>query len=247
MLVPGTLPSPPGLSALSETRPVSLFLDFDGTLVELAEIPSAISVPDRLGARLEALSTRLGGRLALISGRAVPDLERYLGSLRVARAGSHGLARMLADGAPLGAEPEALPEGAGPLLESFAAEHGFLLEQKPHGAALHYRTASHLEHLGLEFAGNLADLYGLQVKRGSYVIELVCRGADKGAAVQAFMGVEPFVGSRPVFIGDDLTDEDGFAAASGLGGFGVLVGDREPTAASYRLADAAAVHAWLGL
>jgi trehalose 6-phosphate phosphatase len=232
---------------LLEFGSLSLFLDFDGTLVDLAELPTSISVPDRLGARLEGLSRRLGGRLALVSGRAVPDLEGFLGRIQVARAGSHGVARLLADGASLGAEPQALPENAATLLESFAAEHGFFLEQKPHGAALHYRTAPHLHERGIEFARRLADLYGLQVKRGSYVVELVCRGADKGAAVQAFMGVEPFAGSRPVFLGDDLTDEDGFTAASGLGGFGVLVGDRNPTVASYRLANTAAVHAWLEL
>jgi trehalose 6-phosphate phosphatase len=247
MLVSSDLPDPPSLAAISKATALSLFLDFDGTLVSLAERPAAILVPERLGERLEQLSTRLGGRLALITGRAVQDLERYLGSVRVARAGSHGLARMLADGAPLGSEPHTFPEVARRSLEAFASVHGFLHEEKPHGAALHYRAAPHLEGLGVEFVHRLAELHGLQVKRGSFVVELVCRGADKGSAVQAFMRLEPFAGSRPVFVGDDLTDEDGFVAASALGGFGVLVGDRTATAAAYRLTDTAAVYAWLGL
>jgi trehalose 6-phosphate phosphatase len=247
MLVSQDLPFPPQLDTLTDQGPLALFLDFDGTLVELADLPTSVSVPARLGQRLERLSSRLGGRLALISGRAVADLETYLGELRVARAGSHGLARFTADGAVLGAEPSGLPDAASGSLETFAAAHGFVLERKPHGAALHYRTAPHLEAQGLEFADRLARSHGLQVKRGSYVAELVSQDADKGAAVRAFMDVPPFAGSRPVFVGDDLTDEDGFAAASALGGFGVLVGNREPTAAAYRLADAAEVYRWLDL
>jgi trehalose 6-phosphate phosphatase len=247
MPVRSNLQAPPGLDKLSETGPLALFLDFDGTLVEIAELPSAIIVPDDLADRLARLSNRLDGRLALISGRAIADLERHLGSLQVARAGSHGIARMLADGAPFGEEPDALPAAAGRSLRAFAAAHGLTLEEKPHGAALHYRAARHLEEAGIDFADRLANLHGLSVKRGNCVIELVRPGADKGGAVRAFMGLEPFAGSRPVFIGDDITDEDGFSAAAELGGFGVLVGDRRPTAAGYSLADTAAVHDWLGL
>lgn len=247
MDVNSALPAPPGLPDLRETGPVALFLDFDGTLVALAERPDAIRVPEELGERLCSLADRLDGRLALVSGRSLADVERHLGKVRIACAGSHGIARRLADGAAFGAEPEALPLSVGAALRAFAAEHGFMLEEKPHGAALHFREAPHLESRGLDFAEELAALHGLQMKRGKCVIELVQPGADKAGAVHAFMGQAPFLGARPVFLGDDVTDEDGFAAARDLGGFGILVGDRRPTLARYALRDDAAAREWLGL
>jgi len=241
------LSPPPSLQELCDPGPVALFLDFDGTLVEIAPTPDGIEVPKTLGAGLFELSSRLGDRLALVSGRAIPDLERHLGPLRVARAGSHGAARELADGSPLGPRAESLPRGVAEALRAFAETCGFALEGKQHGAALHYRTNPALEPEGLSFANELARTHGLEVKRGKCVIELVRPGASKAGAVRAFMEVPPFAGARPVFIGDDITDEDGFVAAEELGGFGILVGDRSPSAARYRLPDPAAVHAWLGL
>jgi len=242
-----TLDPPPSLQQLREEGPLALFLDFDGTLVEIAPTPDGIVVPEALGAGLFDLSARMSERLALISGRAIPDLEHHLGPLRVARAGSHGMARELADGSALGALAEALPDSAAEALRAFATETGFALEEKQHGAALHYRANPALEPQGLSFAQALAKAHGLEIKRGKCVIELVRPGASKAGAVRAFMEVPPFAGARPVFIGDDITDEDGFAAAVELGGFGILVGDRSPTIARYQLADPAAVHAWLGL
>jgi len=241
------LEPPPSLQQLSREGPLALFLDFDGTLVEIAATPGGISVPQTLGGALFELSARLGDRLALVSGRAIPDLEHHLGPLRVARAGSHGIARELADGSALGALAQALPASVAETLRSFATKAGFALEEKQHGAALHYRANPALEPQGLSFAQEIASAHGLEIKRGKCVIELVRPGASKAGAVRAFMEVPPFAGSRPVFIGDDITDEDGFAAAVELGGFGILVGDRSPTAARYQLADPAAVHAWLGL
>lgn len=247
MDVSPVLDAPPSLDVLRRENRIALFLDFDGTLIDLAARPDAIDVPADLGTRLGQLSDRLDGRLALVSGRAVPDLERHLGRLEVARAGSHGIARIHADGSTFGDEPEALPDAAIEALRAFAGEYGFVLEGKPHGAALHYRAAPHLEELGMEFATDLAGTHALQVKRGKCVVELVRPGADKGGAVRAFMAVPPFSGSVPVFVGDDVTDEDGFAAAADFGGFGVLVGERTPTRARHALADPAAVYAWLGL
>lgn len=241
------LDPPPGLCDLAADGPLALFLDFDGTLVEIAATPDGIAVPEQLGDHLFALAARLEGRLALVSGRAIADLERHLGPLRIARAGSHGAARERADGSTLGALAQALPEGAMAALRDFAAAHGFALEEKQHGAALHYRARPELEPHGVRFAEALARSHALEVKRGKSVIELVRPGASKAGAVRAFMQEPPFAGSRPVFIGDDITDEDGFAAAAEAGGFGILVGDRSPTAARYQLPDPAAVHDWLRL
>ena len=140
-----------------------------------------------------------------------------------------------------------MPEAVFEALAEFADGEGFHLERKAYGAALHYRADPSLAERAEAFAGSLAVKHGLMVKRGKYVVELVPPGADKGGAVRAFMGEPPFAGACPVFVGDDVTDEDGFEAARELGGFGILVGRRAPTAARYALADPAAVVEWLDL
>jgi trehalose 6-phosphate phosphatase len=241
------LPPPPSLAELGRERPVALFLDFDGTLIEIAATPDTIVVPETLAARLKALARRLEGRLALVSGRAIASLERHCGPLEVALAGSHGLSRLSARRERLGTEPRPLPEAVFEALAEFADGEGFHLERKAYGAALHYRADPSLAERAEAFAGSLAVKHGLMVKRGKYVVELVPPGADKGGAVRAFMGEPPFAGACPVFVGDDVTDEDGFEAARELGGFGILVGRRAPTAARYALADPAAVVEWLDL
>lgn len=240
------LPEPPSLSDLRETGPIALFLDFDGTLVDLAETPDGIVVPGDLAGRLSALAQSLEGALAIVTGRALVDLEKHLGPLAIACAGSHGIDRRVADGTILGAAPEVMPAAAEEALRRYAREQGVRLEIKPHGSALHYRSDPGGEEAGLVFAEKLAGEYGLSVKRGKLLIEIVHPGADKAGAVHAFMREAPFAGRRPVFVGDDLTDEDGMRAAKALGGFGILVGDRLPSVAQYRLASPAAVHDWLG-
>lgn len=241
------LPQPPGFSAMREAEKVALFLDFDGTLVDIAPTPDAIRVPQGLADALHRLSDLLEGRLALVSGRAIADIEGFLGPLAIARAGSHGIDRRLAGGAVLDAVAEGFPEDARALLADFAQGHGFSLEAKPHGAALHYRSNPAIEDQGLNFAEEVAAAHGLVVKRGKCVIELVRPGADKGGAVRAFMQHAIFAGSHPVFIGDDVTDEDGFAAVGEYGGTAIVVGDRRPTRASYRIEGPAGVLDWLGL
>jgi trehalose 6-phosphate phosphatase len=238
------LPPPPPLAEID--RP-ALFLDFDGTLVGIAETPDAILVPGDLAARLGALTQRLDGRLALVSGRAVDDLGRHLGPMAFARAGSHGMARYGADGVPMGDEPVPIPPEVNNALRAFAAREGVMFEAKPHGGALHFRGRPESMGAVNRFAEELALTHGLSVKIGKQVTEVVHRGADKGGAVHAFMNDAEFAGATPVFVGDDLTDEDGFAAVAGFGGFGVIVGDRWPTAARYRLASVAEVHHWLAL
>ena len=124
---------------------------------------------------------------------------------------------------------------------------GLAYEAKSHGAALHYRAAPQLEAEAIAFVERVAAEHGLAVKRGKCVAELVPRGADKAAAVHAFMGEKAFRGALPIFIGDDATDEDGFRAATELGGFGIVVGERPSPFARYRLSTPAEVHAWLEL
>ena len=241
------LPQPPSLDALCAAGALALFLDFDGTLVDIAEMPDAIIVPDGLGDSLSRLAQDLDGRLAIISGRAITNIESFTGPLAMARAGSHGADMLLPDGTPLADAPAAIPDDLRHEMAQFASRFGLHLEDKPHGAALHFRSNPDLEPIALEFVREQAQEHRMMVKRGKCVAELVNRGAEKGSAVRRFMEHGMFAGARPVFIGDDVTDEDGFAAVSAYGGFGILVGNREPSDAQYRLEDPAAVLAWLGI
>ncbi len=239
---------PPSLSALLDQGPLALFLDFDGTLVEIASTPNAIKVPKLLAPSLEALSKRLEGRLAIVSGRSLEDLAVHLGQgLEVAQAGSHGAARRLADGSNLGAMPQALPRPAIANLQAFAEENHLRYEAKTHGGALHYRENPEAGQAAHDFAESVAAEHNLALKTGKCVVELVHKGADKGSAVRAFMQHELFEGAIPVFVGDDVTDEDGFAACSALGGFGILVGEPRDTHARFVLASVSQTHQWLGL
>lgn len=226
---------------------ISLFLDFDGTLVDLAPSPDAIEAAAGLGDRLAMLAERLGGRCAIVSGRAISDIEKHIGSLRIAAAGSHGADIRLANGEALGQVPGGLPDVIERELREFAAEHELDYEAKPHGGALHYRSNPVRGDDAIRFAESLALSHGWAAQHGKCVIELVAKDANKGNAVFALMRAEPFVGSRPIFIGDDLTDEKGFVACGEIGGAGILVGQREGSAARYQLPDVASVHRWLGL
>lgn len=224
----------------------AVFLDFDGTLVEIAENPGDVVVPRHLAGMLARLSAALHGRLAIVTGRSIAALEDLLGPLEIAVAGSHGGEfRPFANrGAQALAEP--LPTVVTEKLKLFAtANGGLLVESKPFSAAVHYRH--HPEALAglLACAQNLAAQFGLGLKHGKQVIELVMPGSDKGTAVAHFMQLPPFAGAMPLFLGDDVTDEDAFRAVRDFGGHGVLVGPMRPTAASYSLPDVTAVHEWL--
>jgi len=238
------LPPPP--SDLFDRR-AALFLDFDGTLVELAETPDAIRVPPGLASLLARLRDRLSGRLAIVSGRAIADLERHLSCAGIAIAGSHGLELRLAGGLSLPLRAPAGLDAARAEAERFAAAaDGLLVEAKPAGIALHYRLAPGEEGRAIAFMAQLAERHGLTLQRGKMVAELRPPGVDKGDALAALMREPSFVGARPLFVGDDLTDEHGFAAAARLGGAGILVGPPRETAARYRLESVAAVAGWLG-
>jgi len=213
--------------------------------VEIAPRPGDIHVPEGLLDRLHALRDRLDGRLALVSGRALDDLATHLGEISICRAGSHGASRFLADGTRLGSEPRGLTVEAVAELRAFAETNGLLYETKTHGGALHFRGAPAKREATLAFAQDFAATRDLCVTSGKGVAELVRPGATKAAAVSAFMEVAPFAGAVPVFIGDDVTDEDGFAGAGEHGGFGIAVGDRVSQLARYGLDSVAAVHHWL--
>jgi trehalose 6-phosphate phosphatase len=235
-------PPPP----LSRFAPAALFLDFDGTLVELASSPGAIAVPGGLAPLLDRLSARLEGRLAIVSGRAVDDLRNHLGGCAAVLSGSHGAELHYADGRRI---PVSAPPGLAEARESvrrFAAGgEGLLVEDKPAGVALHYRLAPERGGEVDAFLESLAGRSGLALQRGKMVAELRPEGSDKGKVVRRLMGEPPFAGARPVFVGDDLTDEDAFLAAASLGGDGVLVGPARTSAARWRLEGVSEVTSWL--
>lgn len=229
----------------------ALFLDFDGTLVALAPRPQDVHVPTRLPALLGELHGALGGALAIISGRPIADLDRQLRPLVLPAAGLHGAEVRRPDGTLEhchAAPPASLRLAAHALVD---ANPGLMLEEKAAGFALHYRARPELESLcKTTLHGALADA-GDESRRwqlidGHAVVELKQRGISKGSALQALMRLEPFVGRRPVYVGDDVTDEDGIVAAQEAGGLGIRVGDAAiATQARERLAGSAAVIVWL--
>lgn len=248
-LLPGSqLAPPPMLSTLTRERSVALFLDFDGTLVDIAQGPDAIMVPEGLRDNLLQLDAALEGRLALVSGRSLADLERHIGSVPIARAGSHGAECVLGDGSVIGEPPAPVPEALKAELAELQEKHsGLEIEHKSFGIGMHYRAAPDLEGTIVEMGRCLASSYGMSIKQGKCVVELMTAETDKGRAVRSFMGIEQFAGAMPVFVGDDITDEDGFAASEEFDGFGIAVGEREPKLARYHLASTDAVRSWMHL
>lgn len=225
----------------------ALFLDFDGTLVELAEAPDAIQVPGDLAPLLARLAERLEGRLAIVSGRSIADLERHLDLGTIAVAGSHGAEIRHPGGASPAPEPApGLADARKAVIRFASGREGLLVEHKPAGVALHYRKAPDQSEIIASFMSGLADGSGLSLLRGKMVAELRPPGAHKGAALRAMMREPAFAGARPLFVGDDLTDEDGFRAAADLGGAGILIGPARATAAAWRLPDVAGLASWLG-
>lgn len=241
------LASPPSLEGLLQGGPVAVFMDFDGTLVEIAPGPDAITPLPDLAVRLANLDQRMGGRAALVSGRALSDIEKHIGPVPIAGAGSHGSDIRLRDGSAVGEAPSGFPVSIRTALTQFASDNGLDYEDKPHGGALHYRASPEKGEEAEAFARQIAEQHGWKAQSGKCVVELVKGDADKGSAVRALMQQQPFAGSVPIFVGDDLTDEAGFAACQQLGGFGILVGERASTQAGYKLADVASVHHWLDL
>ncbi len=233
----------PGLDART-----ALFLDVDGTLVALAEHPDAVHVDAQLLALLERLREAMGGALALVSGRSLEALDRLFAPQRFAAAGQHGAERRAADGslhrhAPLAPR---LHEAAARLRALAAANPGLLLEEKGSSLAVHYRHAPAAGPLVEAEARRVLEALGgdFELQAGKLVFEVKPSGRDKGTAIAEFLGEAPFAGRTPVFVGDDLTDELGFASVNRLGGASVKVG-AGPTAARWRLPDAAAVRQWL--
>lgn len=227
---------------------LAIFTDFDGTLVEIAETPDAVEISPGLPDQLERAARDFDHAFAVITGREIADIDRFLSPLHLPVAGAHGAQRRRADGTVLEmdtditAAAEAIAQAVAPLA---MAHPDLIIEAKDGAVALHYRQAPHLENECLLIMQEaIADHPDFTLVPGKMVIEARPASFDKGSALRAFMQEEPFIGRVPIFIGDDTTDEDAFRVAQELGGIGIKLGSGE-TLARMRIADVASVHALL--
>lgn len=222
-------PAPPG-------DRFALFLDFDGTLVDIAPTPDAVKVEPWLPAALTSLRATLGGALAIVTGRTVAALDEFLPGLRIDACGLHGLERRI--GGEL-IDAEGLPDLSvqiDALRRRFASRPGVIVEDKRIGVALHWRLAPDAEAEASSALAELAERlgHGYRIQDGKAVREIVPAGAGKGTGIEAAMRHPPYAGRQPAFAGDDRTDESGFVAVNALGGVSVKIGSG-PTEARHRL------------
>ena len=234
------------LFALAPHR-CAFFFDVDGTLAEIQPRPELVFIPPRSLAALRYLHER-GVPVAVVSGRPIEQLDALLHPLVLPAAGVHGAQRRPASGAiqNLALDERVFEVIQQELAAACAEQPGLDLENKGVAFALHFRQAPHLEDvarlLAEDFVSRYRDVLALQP--GKCVFELKPRGASKGEVIRTFMQEPPFADHRPVFVGDDLTDEAGFAVVNELGGVSIKVGSGE-TEATGRLESVSAVADWL--
>jgi trehalose 6-phosphate phosphatase len=226
----------------------AFFFDFDGTLVDLAPTPDGVLVRPDMLALLSALRQATHGAVAIVSGRGIDSIDTFLGMPDLPIAGLHGAERRDANGDTqrVGFNDQRLLHMEQVLAEVVRTHAGMLLEIKGAALALHYRNAP--EHEGVaraateKLAAEFADAYVLQP--GKMVYEIKPKDVDKGRALRAFLDEPPFAGRTPVFAGDDLTDEKGFAVVNAQGGLSIKVGGGD-TIAKTRVESVQALLDWL--
>lgn len=221
--IPGSPPEPPPPPGSDW----ALFLDIDGTLLDIAETPDQVLVPPALRANLDIVAGELGGALALVSGRPVSDIDRLFDPLRLPASGQHGGEwRPQPQQATEVIAGQTVPQHLRHVADDLLLLHpGIVVEQKSHAIAVHYRHAPDLgAELGRRLAEAMAGIEGLQLLSGRSVWEVKDSSQSKGTAVQRFMAQPGFAGRMPVFVGDDTTDLDGFLAVEALGGLALPVG-----------------------
>ena len=224
----------------------ALFLDFDGTLVEIASRPADVIVPPSLIRLLQSRQRQLDGALGIISGRQIEELDKFLAPLSFVAAGEHGAELRYGENTTI-VHAMPLPAKAcikvRQLNEQFA---GTLLEIKTASAALHFRNVPEHQQAVTDEMSNLVEQHeGYELLQGKMVVELKLQNVNKGIAIAELYRQPSFSGRRPVYIGDDVTDEAGFKAVNELDGISIRVGRANWSAAQYSLADVSAVHAWI--
>ncbi len=223
----------------------AIFLDLDGTIVEIAEHPDAVCVRPATLRLLRALNDESNGALAVISGRELSAIDRLLHPLKLPAAGVHGLERRDAAGVLHAARTEEVQPISFVFEKVLGDESGVIIERKPGAVAVHYRLRPDLEQrcceIVKEVVGQRKDL---RLIHGKMVFEILQEGADKGSVINAFLDEPPFHGRVPIFAGDDATDEAGFAAVNRRGGISIKVGGQK-TEARFRANDVRELDGWL--
>ncbi len=225
----------------------AFFFDFDGTLADIVSRPEDVEVTEATRKALTALRHSHEGAVAIITGRDIAAIDRFLTPVRLPIAGVHGLTRRDAAGQMHRPEydGEALKVIETKLKRFVAQEIGLLLEPKQGALALHYRQRPELEGVCLEAMEQAVNgTPSITLRRGKMVIEAVGHAGNKGEAIESFLTEKPFAGRVPVFAGDDQTDEDGFASVNRLDGISIKVGQGD-TQAQYRVQDREELLSWL--
>jgi trehalose 6-phosphate phosphatase len=227
----------------------ALFVDLDGTLLEFAATPGAVTVDAQLPSLLRDLSAALDGALAAISGRPLATIDELLHWPQLVAAGQHGAELRHANGEIEHAAINAAAlDAARALLHTRAPRADDVrIEDKEIALSIHYREFPRAEPFARELAAIAlrAAGSGFELQHGAYVVELKSARVDKGRALAALMTHAPFLGREPWVVGDDYADEHAFAMAQSLGGTGIVVGERTDSIAHYQLADPAAARSWL--
>jgi len=233
------------LPAIDDIACCAVFLDLDGTIVELVEHPDAVRVEASTLQLLTRLRDKTGGALAVISGREIALIDLLLRPLVLPAAGVHGLQRRDAAGIVHHQNASDVRSVTSKLRKIIGEEAGIFIEQKPGAAALHYRLRPELERRCCEITEEIVrSRPDLRLVRGKMVFEILEKGAGKGSMIEAFLSEPPFLGRRPIFAGDDVTDESGFSAVNALGGWSIKVGANN-TAALFRARDVDELRGWL--
>jgi trehalose 6-phosphate phosphatase len=246
----GPAAAAPAPADVASADNLALFLDVDGTLLDIADTPSEVKTPSGLVRALAQIERKLGGAVALVSGRPIEELDRLFQPLHLRASGVHG--------AEMRFEPHEAPQPApditelpaslnAALIEALAPIPGVFVEPKRYSAAAHFR---HAPALGPKVRETLQHLIEREPSGRFEIIEAHCafelkaQGFDKGKAIEMFLNVAPFAGRIPIFIGDDATDESGFAVVAARGGCAYSVGRWRPGASGV-FDEPGAVRAWL--
>ena len=238
----------PEMTAVDISR-WALFLDIDGTLIDIAPTPESVHVPRDLPASLDAWRSLLRGAVALISGRSLEQVDRLFHPHRFDASGTHGRewrygSVTLLAGVGRCAEIDAVATFAENQLRAYP---GVMLERKPNSLAVHYRAVPALKEAAEAVVDAMLQRLGPGFGRlaGKKVVEIIANGPDKGAAIERFMSFSVYRGRCPVYAGDDVTDESGFAAVNRLGGLSIHVGNTPTTEAKHTLPSPQAFREWL--
>ena len=251
-VIMGARGKPPAVAAalpsLGDLDSHCIFLDFDGTLVDIADRPDDVRVDGATLQLIERLRDRVGRALALVSGRDIHVLDRMLYPLVLPVAGVHGLQRRDASGrlhSPV-IDQGVVEAIAAEVETAFESEPGVVIERKTGAVGIHFRLRPDFRQKCHALARKiLRERPGLHLIDGKMVFEIRLHGDDKGAVIATFLEERPFKGRKPVFVGDDATDEPGFVAVNALGGVSIKIGD-DPTAATWRAANIDEFLLWLG-